>query len=101
MTDPAEWVELFFRKSGDRALSEDLIYLPFGFVQMDVRDNGKLLFVGQACGEGPKLSKFLDDVAKRLGCTRIQFMTYRNPKAWERSFGFKQVGYVLEREVKQ
>ena len=35
-------------------------------------------------------------LAKDYGCKSIQFSTQRDPKLWERRFGFKPVAYKME-----
>jgi len=35
-------------------------------------------------------------LAKDYGCKKIQFTTKRDPKLWERRFGFKPVAYKME-----
>jgi len=41
----------------------------------------------------------LDNLAKELGYEKIMMATKRNYKGFERKFGFKLTGYVLERRV--
>lgn len=38
-------------------------------------------------------------LAKDYGCKKIQFITKRNAKIWERRFGFKPVQYKMEYNI--
>jgi len=38
----------------------------------------------------------LQDLAKENGCKKIQFVTTRNPKAWQRRFGMYPIQYKME-----
>lgn len=43
--------------------------------------------------------KVIKAMAKVLGCKKIQFITKRSPKAFEKRFGFKTIQYKMEYEL--
>ena len=97
------WVNEFLRKSGDDKIEEEnLVVLPFGFFNFFISDGGNTFVVNQAYCEGNNGRKLLNVIelyAKEYGCRTIMFITRRNYRAFERKYGFKLAGYVLEKEV--
>jgi hypothetical protein len=92
-----DYYDLFLRKSGDPGFDEEVYEAPFGFFSGEPK--GDIFYVWQMSGDGDKMEALILETARRLGCTKLRWMTYRNPKAWERRFNCKQIGYVLEKEV--
>lgn len=68
-----------------------------GFFVFEDREDA--LCVLQACGDGKWVDEIATMTARELGHKKIVFETRRNPKAWERKFGYKLTGYVLEKEI--
>ena len=100
---PKQWLEDFFRKSGDDELADgNVVVLPFGFCVWDVNEDGDLLLlqVYATKGSGKRMNAYINELAKQIRAKKIVFVTKRNPKPFERKYGFKLVGYLLEREVK-
>lgn len=100
---PKQWLEEYFRKSGDKKLENgNVVVLPFGFCVWDVNHNGDLLLlhVYVVNGYGKLMDSFINELARQIKAKKIIFATRRNPKAFERKYGFKLVGHILEREVK-
>ena len=98
---PKEWLDEYFRKSGDAELLEGkTVLLPFGFVVY--RENGDrlvLLHVYSRGRSGRKMEKFIDNLAKMLGKKKIVFATRRKPDGFMRKYKYKLIGYLLEKEV--
>jgi len=89
---------LYMRKSGDTAIETDgLIENEHGFMSCKVLN--ETLVAYQVFGDGEYWNGQLNEMAKDLGLRRIRMATIRNPKAFERKFGFKLIGYILEKEV--
>jgi hypothetical protein len=97
---PKEWLMKFFEKSGDDALIiTNLTVTDFGFASFDV--DGDELVIYQLYGNGKLWDKFFMDLVKKMNLKKIKFGTKRNPEGFEKKFGYKLVGYILEKEVKQ
>lgn len=98
------WLEDYYRKSGDNHIvvgeGVSVAVTGHGFCTY-AKDNIEqdVLFVFNCYGNGKYWEQFLKEKAKELGCKKIRFATKRNPKAFERRFGAKLVGYILEVEV--
>lgn len=60
---------------------------------------GDMFYVGCVCGNGDYWQEVHNKLAKENGCTKIKTGTYRNPKPIMRKYGYRIVGYILEREV--
>jgi hypothetical protein len=103
---PKEWLEDYFKKSGDTEIdkSGNLVVLPFGFCVWTINENGDLLllqvYVTKGQGNGRKMDAFTIELAKRISAKKIVFATKRNPKGFIRKYGYNLVGYILEKEVK-
>lgn len=95
---PSEWLETYFKKSGDRKLypTEYSHICDKGFASWNVTADA--LMVVQLYGDGRWWHGFFDEMAGNLGLP-IRFATTRNPKAWERKYGAKVVGYIMEVET--
>lgn len=63
--------------------------------------HGDKLVAHQVYGDGVYWDTYLNTLAQKLGLTKIMMATKRNPKAFERKFGFKLTGYILEKEVQK
>jgi len=98
---PKEWLEDYFRKSGDTELLDgNLLLLPYGFIIYEVDgDVLGLLHVYATKGSGKKMDKFINSLAKEIGAKKIRFATRRRPEGFVRKYNYKVVGYVLEKEV--
>lgn len=46
-----------------------------------------------------KVFEDLKGMARLIGCKKIVFNTMRNPKVWERAFGFHVIGYMMEGDL--
>tara|TARA_R110002051_G_scaffold292402_4_gene357186 strand:- start:12442 stop:12789 length:348 start_codon:yes stop_codon:yes gene_type:complete len=62
-----------------------------GWIEFEVLDN--MLFVYTAYSDGNKNTKKIWDSllkeAKNQGCTKVEMITERNPKAWQKLYKFK------------
>lgn len=70
-----------------------------GFCIMDVSDG--VLIVYQCYGDGEYWVGEIRKTAKKLHLEKIRFITMRNPKAFERKYGFKTVGYIMNIDVEE
>ena len=101
---PREWLDEYLRKSGDDKLSPgNLVVLPYGFVIWNINDDGDLLlshvYVAKGKGNGRKMDEFTKSLARRIGAKKIVFATRRNPVGFMRKYGYKVIGFILEKEV--
>lgn len=95
---PKEWLIDYFNKSGDDTLIlTNLIATDFGFASFDIKGDELILY--QVYGNGDLWDRYFVELAKRLNLKKIKFGTKRNYKGFERKFGYKLVGYILEKEV--
>lgn len=68
-----------------------------GFISYAIA--GDKLLVPDLYGDGKYWLEKALEFARQNGCTKLIGGTRRNPKAYEKMFGTKVVGYILEREV--
>lgn len=87
---PAEWVSDYLKRSGaDFILLENLICCEHGFASYLVLEHE--IRIVDCYGDGRFWDQFFVELACRLGKSRITFWTKRNPRAFERKFGYKLV----------
>lgn len=72
---------------------------PFGFFVLQLGRTDGVLFVPALSGDGEKLVPYILEEGRKLGYKKVRFITKRNPKAWERKYGFKQTAYVMEGDL--
>ena len=91
-------IERYLQKSKDTFIATDnLIENKHGFMSWTTWED--YLVAIQVYGDGNYWNKYLDCLAKELGYKKIMMATKRNYKSFEKKFGFKLTGYVLERRV--
>ena len=77
---------------------EEVIYEPDkGFVTY--LHQGTRLLVPDVYGDGLYWLAKMETLAKSLHCTKLVGGTTRNVKAYNKMFGTKIVGYILEKEI--
>jgi len=59
---------------------------------------GDIFWIWTSYSEKDTIKRWAEiiQLAKDYGCKKIQFTTKRDPKLWERRFGFKPVAYKME-----
>lgn len=93
-------LQKYFEKSGDTSIEPDnLIVTDNGFATWTIDRSDNALVGLNVYGDGKYWEEFGNELAKKLGCTKIRVATKRSPKAFVRKYGFKLVGYILEKEV--
>lgn len=101
--DVNDWADRYYEKTGENLLAHltplsTVLFDPeHGVLVYEVHNDR--LFVKQLVGDGRHWEKVLSKLATTNGCVRIRMYTSRNPKCFERKYGYKQVGYVMEKEV--
>lgn len=92
-------VKQYLKKSGDATISTDnLIKNAKGFMSWRVTKPETLVLIN-VYGDGKYWDSVAVELAKQLNLNKIVFGTKRNPKAFERKYGYSHVGYILEKEV--
>ena len=91
-------IKRYLEKSKDKHIeAENLIENEHGFMSWTTWED--YLVAIQVYGDGDYWNQELNNLAKKLGYEKIMMATKRNYKGFERKFGFKLTGYVLERRV--
>ena len=89
----------YLEKSGDdKIIPTNLVENEHGFASFWINNNE--LNIINVYGDGKYWDAFFTQIAEETGCNKMRMATRRNPKAFERKFGFKQVGVIMEKEVK-
>jgi len=89
----------YLKKSGDSFIYEDnLIENEHGFMSWTVASPDKFIILNMY-GDGKYWDTVSIELAKKLGMKKIQSATRRSPRAWEKKYGYKTVGVILEKEV--
>ena len=90
--------EDYMERSGDEQFFMDnLVENEHGFCSYKIAHGNLICF--SAYGDGEHWDNFLMSKAKESGCKKYMITTRRNPKVFERKYGFKIAGYILEKEV--
>ena len=90
----------YLERSGDPYIAENVNMLTHptdGFCSY--RIEGDKLLVVQMYGNGVMWHEILERKAKALGIKTLICTTTRSPKALERKYKYKLIGYVMEKEV--
>jgi len=88
----------YLKRSGDdKIIERNLIENEYGFMTWTA-DEDSIIAIN-VYGDGKYWDRVLVNLAKELGVNKIIFGTQRNFKAYERKFGYKLKGYILEKEV--
>lgn len=93
------WISDYLRKSGDDSLdaSHNLEVNEHGFLTWHAL--GEQFWGINVYGDGDYWDAWIIRKAKELGCTKICFLTRRNPEAWKRKYGYELAAYVMEKKV--
>lgn len=99
-----DYEKLFEEKSGfsmDDLQGENVYRFntPWGFFVVQLGRTDGIFFVYALSGDGKRLVPYILGKGKELGYKKVRFFTKRNPKAWERKYGFKQTAYVMEGDL--
>lgn len=98
MKIPREQYDDYMKRSGDdQFFADNLTVNDHGFCSYKVSNGILVGFTGY--GDGEYWDKFLQEKAKENDCNKYMITTRRNPKVFERKYGFKIAGYILEKEV--
>lgn len=88
----------YLNRSGDNEIiNQNLIENEHGFMTWTADKESVIAL--NVYGDGKYWDNVLVNLAKELGLNKIIFGTQRNFKAYERKFGYKLKGYILEKEV--
>jgi hypothetical protein len=95
-----ESVARFLEKSRSEYVDEtNLIENEHGFMSWKI-DGDKFVCIN-VYGNGEYWDKYMNELAKQLGCKTILGGTTRKSyKAFVKKYNFKLVGYIFEKEVK-
>jgi len=61
--------------------------------------DGNRLVIIQCYGDGKYWDNMATELAIKNKVDKIMFITKRNPQAFERKYGYKVIGYAMERGV--
>jgi hypothetical protein len=93
-----EDIARYEKKSNSKFDDTNLIDNEHGFMSWKV--DGDHFVCLSAYGDGVYWDKYMNELAKQLGCTKILTSTERKSyKAYVRKYNFKLVGYILEKGV--
>lgn len=101
MRDLQEWIKFFEKKASCKYTPLPGSQLEFDELQgfCNWKQDNDIMYIGVTCGNGMYWNNFIQLKAKELGCKTLRFGTYRNPATFIRKFGYKVVGYILEKDV--
>ena len=94
-------LETFLLKSGDDEICEAEYAESdeHGFMTYNLLPDLGLMVIVQCYGDGVYWNDRATEIAQSHGFKSIKFATKRSPKGFERKFGYRVVGVILEREV--
>ncbi len=96
-----EYIKKYIEKTGDKYIVVGDCYEQFdnGFVTYAVHPEYIFVYNVYGIGQAEEIERHLRDVAKKHGVGKVRFATKRNPTAFQRKFGAKVIGYILEVDV--
>ena len=69
----------------------------YGFIAYEIDKDRETLVNICTCGDGKYWARVYKDIMKLYGLKKLELYTeYKNPKVWERRFGFRIKGYLME-----
>lgn len=96
-----EWKAYYEQHSGGHFVQRagcSLVYDPGkGFLTYEVMGDRFILW--QVAGDGEYWDRYSVSLARSLGCKAIVMQTRRDPSAFERKYGYRVTGFVMEKEV--
>ena len=93
-----ECINEYLSKTGKLHIDGEIIYEEAkGFMTYQVL--GELFIIPDVFGDGKYWLSIAIEMAKANNCTRLRGGTTRNVKAYNKFFGTKIVGYILEKEI--
>lgn len=93
-----EMIEDYFRLTGKVKLDGFIMYEKGKGFATHLQQGTRLL-VPDVYGNGLYWLAKMEELAKSLHCTKLVGGTTRNVKAYNKLFGTKIVGYILEKEL--
>ncbi|MGC8869624.1 MAG: hypothetical protein ACP5PT_00840 [Brevinematia bacterium] len=98
---PKDWLEHYYKKSGDTSLSGDFLVLisNVGFFTFQHDTNENILYLHNVYGNGKKLFEVVKEVKNKLKASKVIFATKRNFKTFERKYKAKVIGYIMELDI--
>ena len=94
----ANWLKDYLERSGDTEINpSNLVENEHGFCSW--REHGDKLILINVYGDGEYWDSWAEKKGQKMGKKTILFCTKRNPKVFERKYGYKQIGTILEREI--
>lgn len=105
-----DWIAVYNQKSRDvfapQPWMESLVEPARGFLYYSFDQESRILWVWGVCGDGRYWETHWNRMAQEKGARAIRCTTRRNPRPYQRRFGFKRIGYnqekqyyILEKEV--
>ena len=89
----------YLRRSGDEHIEADnYIANEHGFASYEI--DGEQFTIIQCYGNGSWWQNEFMRLARLHNCKTILFATKRNPKTFERKFGYESVATIMTKEVK-
>lgn len=89
----------YFNRSGDNEIIPNCEYLVNDYGFMSYRVEKDTFIIVQVYGDGKYWDEKANRLAKQFGLIKIMFSTKRNPKTFERKYGYRVTGYVMEKGV--
>lgn len=93
-----EMVSIYLKSVNKNELDYEVLYdKSKGFITFAII--GETMIIPDLYGDGKYWLGVAEKIAKENNCTKLKGGTTRNPKAYERMFGTKIVGYILEKDL--
>lgn len=90
-------IDYLSRSGDDEVFTDNWTENEHGFISYKV-DGDKFLWFN-VYGDGKYWDEYVTTLAEGLGCKKIIAATRRNPAPYERKYGYKVTGYIIEKEV--
>ena len=94
---PEQQQDYLKRSKDTKIFLDNIIENEHGFMSWCVSDNKFVPL--QVYGDGVYWQQQIENMTQELGLNSILIGTRRSPKAYIHKYGYKLVGYILEKEV--
>ena len=100
-----EWIGVYEKRLGMKYTPEEYeltAFHPehgfFSFIDPAYTEPG-VFEVHLMVGDGEYWMRLMKQAMKESGCTKVRFITRRNPEAWTRKYGAKIRAYIMEADI--
>ena len=95
---PQNWLKDYYERADEENHStENLTVNEYGFCSWIIQEDAVLII--DCYGDGKYWQSKMEEIARENGLTKTRAATKRNPMPYERKYGYKVIGFLMEKEL--